>query len=265
MRVNSFVRITSCCVLLNILSGCYYNRKLVYLEDKQFSPYKPTLVENRRDAYKLQPSDIISVQIKGPGDPSVTGQFNLNQPTQGSMFASPANFFMDGYTVNPAGKIVLPVIGEISVKDLTTEQAQETIQKAVDKYLTKATVIVKLTSFKVTVLGEVKNPGYYYVFNSQATVLEGLGMAGDLTPVGNREKIKLIRPTPGGSEVVILNLNDAGLLKSPYFYMMPGDVLYVAPLRARSNRSNLEIATFLFGAATTTVLIMSYISQHSGN
>ncbi len=90
-------------------------------------------------------------------------------------------------------------------------------------------------------------------------------MAGDLTPVGNRETVKLIRPTPGGSEVVILNLNDADLLKSPYFFMMPGDVLYVAPLRARSNRSNLEIATFLFGAATTTVLIMSYISQHSDN
>ena len=255
----------TCCVLLNILSGCYYNRRLVYLEDDKFSPYKPTLVENKRGTYKLQPSDIISVQIKGPTDPTVTSQFNLNPQTQGSMFASPANFFMDGYTINPEGKITIPVIGEISVKDLTIEQVQETIQKAADKYLTKATVIVKLTSFKVTVLGEVKNPGYYYVFNSQATILEGLGMAGDLTPVGNRQNIKLIRPTPGGSEVVILNLNDAGLLKSPYFYMMPGDVVYVAPLRARSNRSNLEIATFLFGAATTTILIMSYVSQNSGN
>lgn len=265
MRVNSITKVIACCVLLNILSGCYYNKKLVYFENQDFSTTKPTLVENRRGAYKLQPSDIISVQIKGPGDPSVTSQFNLNQATAGSMFASPANFFMDGYTINPEGKITLPVIGDISVKDMTTEEVQDVIQKAADKYLTKATVIVKLTSFKVTVLGEVKNPGYYYVFNSQATVLEGLGMAGDLTPVGNRQNIKLIRPTPGGSEVVILNLNDAGILKSPYFYMMPGDVLYVAPLRARSNRSNLEIATFLFGAATTTILIMSYIAQHNGN
>lgn len=181
------------------------------------------------------------------------------------MFASPANFYMDGYTINPEGKITVPVIGEVSVKDMTIEEAQAAVQKSADKYLTKAIVIVKLTSFKVTVLGEVKNPGYYYVFNSQATILEGLGMAGDLTPVGNRQTVKLIRPTPGGSEVVVLNLNDADLLKSPYFFMMPGDVLYVAPLRARSNRSNLEIATFLFGAATTTVLIMSYVSTHSGN
>lgn len=262
MRVKSIVLLLITCILF---SSCYYNKRLIYLEDKQFSTTRPTLVENRPSAYKLQPSDVLSVQIKGPGETNVTNQFNLNPQQAGSMFASPANFYMDGYTINPEGKITLPVIGELSVKDLTTEEAQDVIQKAADKYLTKATVIVKLTSFKVTVLGEVKNPGYYYVFNSQATILEALGMAGDLTPVGNRQTVKLVRPTPGGSEVVMLNLNDADLLKSQYFYMMPGDVLYVAPLRARSNRSNLEIATFLFGAATTTVLIMSYISSHSSN
>jgi polysaccharide export outer membrane protein len=250
-------------VLLNTLCSCYYNKKLIYLGDKQFSSTRPTLVENKHLAYKLQPSDVISVQIKGPGETSVTNQFNLNPTNGGSMFASPANFYMDGYTINPDGKITLPVLGEVAVKDMTTEEAQLEIQKAADKYLTKAIVIVKLTSFKVTVLGEVKNPGYYYVFNSQATILEGLGMAGDLTAYGNRQNVKLIRQTPGGSEVVMLDLTDADLLKSQYFFMMPGDVLYVAPLRARSNRSNLEVATFLFGAATTTILVMSYISQQS--
>ncbi len=263
MRVNSIINVLIYCVLLSTLSGCYYNKRLIYLGDKQFSNTRPTLVENKHQAYKLQPSDVISVQVKGPGESAVTQQFNLNPVQNGSMFASPANFFMDGYTINPDGKITLPVIGEVSVKDMTTEEAQVTIQKAADKYLNKAIVIVKLTSFKVTVLGEVKNPGYYYVFNSQATLLEGLGMAGDLTPVGNRQNVKLIRQTPGGSEVVMLDLTDADLLKSPYFFMMPGDVLYVAPLRARSSRSNLELATLLFSAATTTVLIMSYISQNS--
>lgn len=250
-------------VLLLLSSGCYYNKKLVYLDDRQFSSTRPTLIESKRSAYRLQPSDIISVQIKGPGESAVTQSFNMTPQQAGSMFASPANFYMDGYTIDPQGKITLPVIGEVSVKDLTTEQAQETIQAAADKYLTKATVIVKLTSFKVTVLGEVKSPGYYYVFNSQATILEGLGMAGDLTAFGNRENLKLIRQTPGGSEVVMLDLTDADLLKSPYFFMMPGDVLYVAPLRARSNRSNLELATFLFGALTTTILVMSYVDQNS--
>ena len=263
MRVKSILKVITCCTLLTMLSGCYYNKKLIYLGDKQFSPTRPTLVESKHQSYRLQPSDVLSVQIKGPGEAAVMNQFNLNPQNGGSMFASPANFYMDGYTINQDGKITLPVIGEVSVKDMSTEEAQSAIQKAADKYLTKSIVIVKLTSFKVTVLGEVKNPGYYYVFNSQATILEGLGMAGDLTPFGNRQNVKLIRPTPGGSEVVMLDLTDADLLKSPYFFMLPGDVLYVAPLRARSNRSNLEIATFLFGAATTTILVMSYIGQNN--
>ncbi len=260
---NRLLSVITFCVLLSALTGCYYNKRLIYIDDKQFSSNRPTLVENKRLVYKLQPSDIISVQIKGPGESAVSNAFNMNPSTQGSMFASPANFFLDGYTIGTDGKITLPVIGELSVKDLSTQEAQEVIQKAADKYLTKAIVIVKLTSFKVTVLGEVKNPGYYYVFNSQATILEGLGMAGDLTTFGNRETVKLIRPTPGGSEVVMLDLTDPDLLKSPYFFMMPGDVLYVAPLRARSNRSNLELATFLFGALTTTVLVMSFVNQNS--
>ncbi|HZY80887.1 MAG TPA: polysaccharide biosynthesis/export family protein [Cyclobacteriaceae bacterium] len=261
MQKNILKALTYCIAVLT-LSGCYYNKKLVYLDDKQFSTTKPTLIESKRTAYRLQPSDIISVQVKAPGETTVTSSFNLNAQQAGSMFASPANFFMDGYTIDPDGKITIPVIGEVSVKDMTTEEAQQTIQKAADKYLTKAIVIVKLTSFKVTVLGEVRNPGYYYVFNSQATILEGLGMAGDLTPVGNRENVKLIRQTPGGSEVVMVDLTDTDLLKSPYFFMMPGDVLYVAPLRARSNRSNLELATFLFGALTTTILVMSFVQQN---
>lgn len=259
------VKVISLLLLTTLLSGCYYNKKLIYLDDRQFSETRPTLVENKRSAYKLQPSDVISVQIKGPGETDITNAFNMNPSQSGSMFASPANFFMDGYTVGPTGTITLPVIGEVLVKDLTIGEAQETIQKAADKYLTKAIVIVKLTSFKVTVLGEVKNPGYYYVFNTQATLLEALGMAGDLTAFGNRETVKLIRQTPGGSEVVMLDLTDADLLKSQYFFMMPGDVLYVAPLRARSNRANLELATLVFGALTTTILVMNYVQQNSGD
>ncbi|HMJ67691.1 MAG TPA: polysaccharide biosynthesis/export family protein [Cyclobacteriaceae bacterium] len=260
MRKQLIILLYGLVVILS--SGCYYNKKLIYLDDRQFSSTRPTLIESKRSAYRLQPSDIISVQVKGPGETTITNSFNLNPQQSGSMFASPANFYMDGYTIDPDGKITLPVIGEVVVKDITTDEAREAIQKAADKFLTKAIVIVKLTSFKVTVLGEVKSPGYYYVFNSQATLLEGLGMAGDLTAFGNRETVKLIRQTPGGSEVVMLDLTDANLLKSPYFFLMPGDVLYVAPLRARSNRSNLELATFLFGALTTTILVMSFVQQN---
>jgi polysaccharide export outer membrane protein len=158
---------------------------------------------------------------------------------------------------------MLPIIGELTVKDLSVEQARDLIQLNADKYLKNATVIVKLISFKVTVLGEVNNPGYHYVYNNQVTILEALGLAGDLTAVGNRKNVKLVRQVKGGSEVVLLNLTDPRLLKSKYFYLMPNDALYVEPLRARSGRLNLEHLTLVFSAATTAILILNYLDNNN--
>jgi polysaccharide export outer membrane protein len=244
------------------LSSCYHNKKMIYLQDHHYSGSSVTNVENKKIAYRLQPSDILSIQIKSAGDRDISSVFNLIQ-YQGSMFVSPGNLYLEGYTIDATGKITLPVLGDIVVKDLTLEGAQKVIQSNVDKYLKQATAIIKLTSFKITVLGEVKNPGYYYVFNNQATVLEALGLAGDLTPVGNRQHLKLIRQVDTGSQVVLLDLTDPNLLKSNYYYLMPGDVLYVEPFKARSKRTNLELLTVVFSGLTTAVLILSYIDSNN--
>jgi polysaccharide export outer membrane protein len=148
------------------------------------------------------------------------------------------------------------------VKDLTIEEAQQRIQTSANKFLNKATVIVKLTSFKVTVLGEVKNPGYLYVYNNQATILEGLGLAGDLTPFANRKNVKLIRQVSTGSQIVMLDLTDAKLLSSDYFFLMPNDVIYVEPLKARSDKTNLEILSVVFAGLTTAILILNYVNSN---
>lgn len=248
-------------ILLSLLlSSCYHNSRLVYLENNKFSKLSPTTLENKKEQYRLQPSDIVSVQVKTTTETAASNAiFNVGSMQNG--FTSPGSFFLEGYTIDTKGNITIPILGEVTVKGLTIEEAQKRIQTSADKYLTKATVIVKLTSFKVTVLGEVKNPGYLYVYNSQVTVLEILGLAGDLTPFANREKIKLIRQTPAGTQVILLDLTDSKLLSSEYFFLMPNDVLYVEPFKARANRTNLEVLSVVFAGLTTTVLILSYINQ----
>jgi polysaccharide export outer membrane protein len=119
-----------------------------------------------------------------------------------------------------------------------------------------------MISFKVTVLGEVNNPGYHYVYNNQLTILEALGLAGDLTNFASRKNVKLVRQVPRGSEVVLLDLRDPNLLKSKYFFLMPNDVVYVEPLKARSKRLNLELLTLVFSAATTAILILNYVNNN---
>jgi polysaccharide export outer membrane protein len=255
--------ITFCLYILFaiLLSSCYFNNRLIYLQGSQSTTSTPALVPNKIVTYRLQQSDVISVRIKGSTETEAANSiFNLASPLNGG-FTSPSSLFLEGYTVDNKGKIMLPIIGELSVKDLTIDETQALIQTHANKFLIKATVIVKLTSFKVTVLGEVKNPGYFFVYNNQATILEVLGMAGDLTPFANRKNIKLIRQVPAGSQVALLDLTDSRLISSDHYLLMPNDVVYVEPLKARANRANLEVLSVIFAGLTTIVLVLSYINQ----
>ncbi len=245
-----------------LFTSCYYNKRLVYFQDDSFSE-NVKLMENKKSTYLLQPNDILSIKVKSSTDAQVSDLFNITTTTQAPMFTSPGNLFLEGYSIDTEGKITLPIIGSLSVKDLSIDQVQALIQQNANKYLKNATVIVKLISFKVTVLGEVNNPGYHYVYNNQITILEALGLAGDLNSQGSRKNVKLIRQVQNGSEVVLLDLTDPKLLRSKYFYLMPNDAIYVEPLKARSRRLNLEHLTLVFSAATTAILILNYIDNNN--
>jgi polysaccharide export outer membrane protein len=248
-------------LLTVLLSSCYSNNKLVYLQGDQYSELIPTLVQVKKSLYRVQPADILSVQVKSSTETETSNAIFNVATRQNGFNITPGSLFMEGYSIDTHGKIFLPIIGEVLVKGLTVEEAQQLIQQSVNKYLNKATVIVKLTSFKITVLGEVKNPGYLYVYSNQVTVFEGLGLVGDLTPFASRKNVKLIRQVPDGNQVILLDLTDPKLLSSEYFFLMPNDVLYVEPLKARSRKTNLEILSVVFAGLTTAVLIMSYIQN----
>src|SRR5688500_11155076 len=110
-----------CFVLLLSVSSCYSNRNLVYLQDRELSSENSKLIENRKSPYRLQANDILSVQIKGSAGNEVSSIFNVSA-VQNMMFASPGSLFLEGYNVDAAGKISLPVIGELKVDGLTLEE-----------------------------------------------------------------------------------------------------------------------------------------------
>ncbi|MEQ9443787.1 MAG: polysaccharide biosynthesis/export family protein [Cyclobacteriaceae bacterium] len=254
--------------LLNLLIGsillcasaCIPNKKLVYFPNPEFNTQAPTPVYNTPKTYHLQPRDVLSVRIKTL-DVDTENYFNI-QSENGFQQLNPAGLYVNGYSINSKGTISLPEVGAVKVGGLTVEEAEAKIKDAISTYVNNATILVKLVSFKITVLGEVNAPGYYYVYNEQANVLEVLGLAGDLTDFGNRENITLIRQTNTGSETILLNLKDPALLTSPYFYLQPNDALYVQPLKAKTTRGNintLSILSVLFGAVSTAILILNYV------
>jgi polysaccharide export outer membrane protein len=243
--------------LLLSLGSCVTQSKLPYLQTGAYSTQKPLQTENVRPVYKLQPGDVLSIRVQSV-QPVLSDIFNVPGP-QTITSSDPGTLYLTGYAIDDTGSIHLPTVGRIKLQGLSMEDAQAFLQQKVTAYVRDANVLVKLLSFKITVLGEVRSPGRYFIYNPQATVFEALGMAGDLTEFGNRENVKLIRQTAKGSEVVLINLTDANLLKSPYYYLLPNDALYVEPLKARTSRGNATNLGIVFAGISAVVLLLSYI------
>ena len=197
--------------------------------------------------------------IKISGLDEETYKFFNKESSDRQYMSNNASIYLNSYAVDDSGYVNFPFIGKILVKNLTIEQTKELIQKNVSEYLNQATVFVKLVNYNITLLGEFKNPGIYTVYNDKISIMEAFGLAGDLTDYGNRKNITLIRQTNQGSIVNYIDLTDKKLLQSEYYFLMPGDIIYVQPMRAKS----LGLRTFpfatLLSTITTLILVLNYI------
>jgi polysaccharide biosynthesis/export protein len=156
---------------------------------------------------------------------AVTNSNNTNTSTQA---------VISGYLVNRDGYVHLPYVGDVLVKGLTTDQVKELVAQKVSVYFKDPVVNVRFTNFKITVIGEVKNPSTFLFPNENPTIFDALGLAGDITISGRRDNVMLIRSGDDGKrDIVRLNLDSTSALTSPYFYLKPNDVLYVEPTEDR--------------------------------
>ena len=246
--------------LVVVLSSCYSNKRIVYLQDDNLSHEKVSIIDNTPTQYLIQPNDVLSIKVQSM-ESEVSNIFNISQATT-SFGTDPGNLYLGGYSVSDSGFVTIPIIGKLQVKDMTLEQVQNLVQSQVNKYLNNSTVILKLISFKITVLGEVNRPGYHYVYNDQLTILEALGLAGDMTRFGNRKEVKLIRQSSKGTEMILLDLTSQHVIESPYYFLQPNDVIYVEPFKEQVRRVNLDLLSLLFSAITTTVLVLNYVDSN---
>lgn len=257
MRVfKSFSKAFLLLIIAAAATSCFTKKELVYLQDKEFSSLYPTQIKNRRPEYKIQPNDVLHVNIQNP-DTETYAFFNTGNQEMGPRGGNEAILYIMGYSVNQEGSINIPLMGKVKVANLTLEEATNIIQNEVNKYLRNSSVNVKLVSFKVSVLGEVKSPGYYYVYNGQCTILEGLSLAGDMTQLANRQNVKLVRQTENGVEVILLDLTSADLMNSKYYYLLPNDVIYVEPSEQQVRRSNFQPIGIGFSAISAVGVLVS--------
>jgi polysaccharide export outer membrane protein len=177
------------------------------------------------------------------------------------LYQNETSLYINGYTVNDSGNVTIPVLGQVNVLGLTIDEATSNIQGKANIFLKDATVIVKLISFKVTVIGEVNKPGTYTNFNNQLTVLEAIGMAGDITDYGNRKEVLVVRPNPEGTTTYHINLQDKSLLLSEGFFLLPNDIVIVEPIKSKSFRLNIPTLSLFLTSLSTLILILSFIQK----
>ena len=197
-----------------------------------------TGVGNNEYAVKVVPDDelkiVITSQVSEATAPYNLPMANYATATELSSKGTPA---IQTYTVDKNGCIKLPIIGELRVEGKTTDEISEEIKQFVEKDVKDPYVVVKFCGFRVNVLGEVKEPGAKMVTKERYSILDAIADAEDLTEYGRRDNVLLIREIDGVKKQIRLNLNDAKLLESPYFYLQQNDVVYVEPNKIKKDNS----------------------------
>ena len=239
-----------------ISAGCTTSKQILYFQDIDTAEID-RIVTNYEPVIKRD--DILKIVVSGP-DKLVVQPYNLTLgevTTYGS--TSPENATLE-YHVDKDGYIDFPVLGRINVLGMTRQDLVEYLTKNLRKEVKDPVVYVSFSNFKVTVLGEVKNPGTYNVTSERITILQALGMAGDLNLTARRDGIILIRDDNGLNTHIKIDLKTSDILRSPYFYLQQNDVLYVpaSPTRVATATSTSLWSVILSGI-TTFMSVVSVI------
>jgi polysaccharide export outer membrane protein len=250
MKMGNYLLALMSFVLL--ATSCSTREKIVYFgskstdEAKQQSNFTPI----------LKVDDFLSVLVTAD-DPEAALSFNFPPGTQQSMNNGYVigNPVLVGYLINSSGEIKLPVIGTVKVAGLNRMEATLLIEEKLKDYIKNPVVNIHIQNFKITVLGDVRNPGTFKIPNERMTILEAIGLAGDLRMTGNRKNVLVIRDENGKKSEYILDLTSENIFSSPAYYLTQNDVVYVEPNNTARSESTLWRTTGPIFISLTSLVV----------
>ncbi len=210
-------------------TSCISQNKVKLLQERTAKEAATEFANSKSTTYRLQTGDHLYIEVYSV-DPKTSKFFQTDFPD----LMNPTYLYLKSYSVDEFGYINFSFVDKMYVKGLTVAEVKDQIQKTLNEYFKESNAVVKLVNFEVSVIGEVNSPGSFTVYRDQLNLFQAVGLAGGFKDFGNPKKIKLVRQTQTGSNLVELDLSDNKILESPYFYMQPNDVVYVEPLNAKS-------------------------------
>lgn len=233
-------------VIACLLTSCSTPKNVTYFQNRKALD---KAVQGYLADARIMPKDVLTITVSTT-TPEAAKQFNLVTPTSQTQ--------LQNYLVDNEGMINFPVVGQLKVGGMTKTEAEKLITNAISPYLKESenpVVTVRMTSFSVSVLGEVNQPGTFPIEREKINVLEALAKAGDLTIYGVRNNVTLIREERDGTKSYhTLNLNDANIVNSPYYNLQQNDILYVEPNKIKAQNSTIGSMTNLWLSATSILV-----------
>ncbi len=252
-------------VLLTIFfTSCIPTKDLVYFQGEV--DQNGSIQKLQNEPYKLQVNDVLSIEIKSSDEKLVelfeTTTTNNNQ-NMNSLYNDQTLYFT-GYSVDRQGNIRLPYIGSINVLGYTDDEVREKIEKEFETYFKNPDdvfITVKLAGIRFTVLGEVGSTGTKILYQNQVNLIEAIANSGDITMVGNRKNVTIIRKNIDGTKRFKVDMTNMNTFESENFFIQSNDIVYVEPLKQKSwgtGTTGVQTLTTIITAlslVTTTILL----------
>jgi len=243
--------------------SCRSSKELIYLTDTSNNETISKLPVHQTE-HIIKTGDILYVSIKSI-NPEVNQVFNpeANMESNTGMgyqkYTTPGGAYLYGYEVDADGNINLPNLGKIKVGGVSQSDLGAIVQKKADEFLNDAIVNVKLLNYKITVLGEVRNPGVYYNYNNSVTVLDILAMANGNTDFASIKNVKVIRPLPDANKVYQLDLSSKNIYQSEAFYLQPNDYVMVQPDKYKNFQLNGQAYSLFFSSLSMLLAVLGFV------
>jgi polysaccharide export outer membrane protein len=243
-------------VLSCLITSCATQKNTLYLQDIRDT----TVTVNGNFEPLIQKNDVLQINVSSlnPEDATIYNAGNSVSPTSGG--ANMSGIALGGFLVDQQGMIQYPMLGPIKAEGLTKKQLTDNIKEQLvqRKLLVDPVVSARFLNYRVTLLGEVNKPMVVNVTNEKISILEAIGMAGDVTIYGKKENVLLIRDQEGKRIIKRLNLSDRHLLNSPYYYLQSNDVVYVEPNKAKqyTGEKSRMLLPVIISALTLGVIVL---------
>jgi polysaccharide export outer membrane protein len=241
-------------LFVSFVFSCVPKKEVVYLQEIKNNTGAKTNYEPL-----IKADDVLFIHVSTL-DPKAAEPFNIGQ-NEGGVAANAMQLQRSTYLVNNDGYIQFPILGDLKVSGLNKNQVISLLKSKVGEFAKDPVINLRIMNYKISVAGEVNNPGTYTITSERITIFEALAMAGDMTLFGKRENVLIVRENDGVKTTIRLDITKPEIINSPYYYLTQNDLIYVEPNKRKINSTaigpNILAGISIIGFALTTIILLT--------